>query len=82
MGTWWYRSIKFSGDQVLLDTTRMYYYFIHKTTKIALKRIIMILAASLEFDKRHNSEIVERQSDNEEVPHVSPEKCSIFRSVK
>lgn len=31
----------------------------------------MILAASLEFDKKHNSEIIERQSDNEEIPHVS-----------
>lgn len=31
----------------------------------------MILAASLEFDKKHNSEIEERQTDNEEVPHVS-----------
>lgn len=38
---------------------------------MALKRVIMILAASLEFDRRHNSEIVERLSDNEEVPHVS-----------
>lgn len=35
-----------------------------------LKRVIMILAASLEFDKKNNSEIVERQSDNEEVPQL------------
>lgn len=31
----------------------------------------MILAASLEFDRKVNSEIVERQSDNEEMPQVS-----------
>lgn len=37
---------------------------------MALKRVIMILAASLEFEKKYNSEVVERQSDNEEVPHV------------
>lgn len=35
-----------------------------------MKRVIMILAASLEFDKRHNSQVVERQSDNEEVPQL------------
>lgn len=70
VGTWWYRSIKFTGDQVLLDTTQMYYFFFHKTPHMALKRVIMILAASLEFDKKHNSEIEERQSDNEEVPHL------------
>ncbi|XP_060516867.1 translocation protein SEC63 homolog [Cylas formicarius] len=70
VGTWWYRSIKFTGDQVLLDTTQMYYYFFHKTPHMALKRVIMILAASLEFDKKHNYEIIERQSDNEEVPQL------------
>lgn len=57
--------------QVLLDTTQMYYFFFHKTPSMPLKRVIMILAASLEFEKKYNSEIVERQSDNEEVPHVS-----------
>ena len=30
----------------------------------------MVLGASFEFDKSHNSEIVERPSDNEEVPPV------------
>merc|ERR1712051_516894 len=28
---WWSNSIKFSGEQVLLDTTQLYYYFFHKT---------------------------------------------------
>ncbi|KAJ9579934.1 hypothetical protein L9F63_004407, partial [Diploptera punctata] len=70
VGMWWYKSIRYSGDQVLLDTTQMYYYFFHKTPSMALKRVIMILAASPEFEKRHNSEIVERPTDNEEVPHL------------
>ena len=71
VGMWWYRSIRYSGDKVLLDTTQMYFYFIHKTPHMLLKRALMVLAASLEFDKRHNSQVVERQSDNEEVPAVS-----------
>lgn len=71
VGTWWYRSIRYSGDKVLLDTTQMYFYFFHKTPHMALKRVVMILAASLEYDKRHNTQVVERQSDNEEVPMVS-----------
>ncbi|XP_066991282.1 translocation protein SEC63 homolog [Anabrus simplex] len=70
VGMWWYKSIRYSGDQVLLDTTQMYYYFFHKTPSMALKRVIMILAASLEFEKKHNNEIVERPTDNEEVPHL------------
>lgn len=70
VGTWWYQSIRFSGDKVLLDTTQMYFYFFHKTPMMAMKRVIMILAASLEFDKRHNSQVMERQSDNDEVPQL------------
>lgn len=70
VGTWWYRSIKFTGDQVLLDTTHLYYYYFNRTPNMAIKRVIMILAASLEFDKKHNSEIIERESDNIEIPQV------------
>lgn len=55
---------------MLLDTTQMYFYFCHKTPSMPLKRALMILAASCEFDKRHNSEIIERVTDNEEVPMV------------
>ncbi|KAI8428591.1 hypothetical protein MSG28_007330 [Choristoneura fumiferana] len=68
VGTWWYRSIRYSGEQVLLDTTQMYFYFCHKTPSMPLKRALMILAASCEFDRRHNSEVIERITDNEEVP--------------
>jgi len=56
VGIWWYRSVKYGGDQVLLDTTQLYYYFIHKTPHMILKRVLMILAASLEFERSHNSE--------------------------
>lgn len=48
----------------------MYYYFLHKSNSIPLKRVIMILSASLEFEKKYNSEIVERSSDEHEMPQV------------
>ena len=70
VGTWWYRSIRYSGDQVLLDTTQMYYYFFHKTPHMAIKRVLMILGASAEFHRRNNQEIHERPSDNVEVPQL------------
>ena len=70
VGTWWYRSIRYSGDQVLLDTTQMYYYFFHKTPQMAIKRVIMILGASAEFHRRNNQDILERPSDNVEVPQL------------
>ena len=73
VGVWWYRSVKYGGDAVLLDTTQLYYYFIHKTPHMILKRVLMVLASSLEFERSHNSEVVERPSDNVEVPQLMKE---------
>lgn len=70
VGIWWYSSIQYSGDKVLLDTTQLYYYFFHKTPSMPLKRVLMVLAASPEFDKRANNDIKERPTDNIEVPQV------------
>lgn len=70
VGIWWYNSVKYGGDQVLLDTTQLYYCFIHKSPHMVLKRVIMIIAGSLEFEKSHNSEVVERPTDNVEVPQL------------
>merc|ERR1719346_887438 len=67
---WWSNSIKFSGEQVLLDTTQLYYYFLHKTPHMMLRRVLMVLAASLEFERGHNHEIVERPTDNAEIPQL------------
>ncbi|ELU17583.1 hypothetical protein CAPTEDRAFT_160293 [Capitella teleta] len=68
VGTWWYRSIQYSAEQILMDTTQLYFYFFHKTPNMILKRVIMILGASMEFERGHSSEVVERPSDNEEIP--------------
>merc|ERR1719397_1200027 len=65
---WWSRSSKFSGDQVLLDTTQLYYF--HKTPHMMLRRVLMVLGASLEFERGHNSEIMERPTDNAEIPQL------------
>ncbi|XP_015784366.1 translocation protein SEC63 homolog [Tetranychus urticae] len=73
VGIWWYRSVKYGADQVLLDTTSLYYYFIHKTHQMPLKRVLMIIAASCEFHRRQNSEIIERPSDNLEVNQLIKE---------
>merc|ERR1712051_431677 len=67
---WWSNSIKFSGEAVLLDTTQLYYYFFHKTPHMMLRRVLMVLAASLEFERGHNSEVVERPTDNAEIPQL------------
>uniref|UniRef100_V5HAM7 Putative molecular chaperone sec63 endoplasmic reticulum translocon component n=2 Tax=Ixodes ricinus TaxID=34613 RepID=V5HAM7_IXORI len=68
VGVWWYRSAKYGEDQVLLDTSHLYLYFINKCQTLTLRRVIMILAASLEFEKSHNPEVVLRPTDDVELP--------------
>ena len=36
----------------------------------SLTGVIMILGGSMEFEKGHNPEVVERPTDNEEIPTV------------
>jgi len=49
----------------------MYYFFFVKTPSMSLKRVIMLLAASFEFCKKRNAEVIERHTDSEEVPSVN-----------
>lgn len=70
VGLWWYKSVKYGCDKVLIHTTELYYFFIHKTPSMVLKRVIMLIAASLEFAKYHNPEVIERPTDNVEVPRL------------
>lgn len=44
--------------QVLLDTTQLYYYLYHKTPNMIYKRALMVLSASFEFERGHNSAVV------------------------
>merc|ERR1712226_128132 len=73
VGTWWYRSIQYSADEVLMDTEQLYWYFFHWTPNMPLKRAIMILGSSFEFEKSHNKDIQERPSDNIELPQLMRE---------
>lgn len=76
VGIWWYRSIQYTADQVLLATTEMYFHFVLKTPSMALKRVILVLSASLEFEKQYNKEIVERPTDNIEYPQIMKQLSS------
>merc|ERR1719186_2508383 len=49
---------------------QLYYYFFHKTPHMMLRRVLMVLGTSLEFERGHNSEIMERPTDNAEIPQL------------
>ncbi|KAK2710131.1 hypothetical protein QYM36_013715 [Artemia franciscana] len=48
----------------------MYYYCVHKTPSMILKRVVMILGASFEFHVKQHSEIQESPSGNKEIHMV------------
>nr|XP_033793378.1 translocation protein SEC63 homolog isoform X2 [Geotrypetes seraphini] len=43
VGSWWYRSIRYSGDQILIRTTQIYTYFVYKTRNMDMKHQQFIL---------------------------------------
>ncbi|MBN3273749.1 SEC63 protein, partial [Polyodon spathula] len=70
VGTWWYRSIRYSGDQILINTTQLFMHFMYKTPNMNMKRLGMVLTAAFEFDPRSNKEATIRPTDNTEVPQL------------
>uniref|UniRef100_A0A8C3FFN3 SEC63 homolog, protein translocation regulator n=1 Tax=Chrysemys picta bellii TaxID=8478 RepID=A0A8C3FFN3_CHRPI len=77
VGSWWYRSIRYSGDQILIRTTQIYTYFVYKTRNMDLKRLIMVLAGASEFDPQYNKDATSRPTDNIQIPQLIRELGSI-----
>uniref|UniRef100_A0A915IYQ5 J domain-containing protein n=1 Tax=Romanomermis culicivorax TaxID=13658 RepID=A0A915IYQ5_ROMCU len=77
VGIWWYRSIKYSADSVLMKTTELFAHMEHKTSFLNVKRVITILSGAYEFWKMFNKEIIERPSDDIEVPMLIKQFPSI-----
>lgn len=67
VGSWWYRSLQFTGDQVLIKTTRMFEYYLYKTALMNRRRALMVFSGAFEFKREHNKEIEERENDSEEL---------------
>ncbi|CAF3624233.1 unnamed protein product [Adineta steineri] len=79
---WWQKSARYSGDQILIDTIQLYWIFLSKTASIITKRAIMILSASREFDRTRNPLIIDRLSDNVELPKLFRELPDIQEKTK
>lgn len=79
---WWQKSARYSGDQILIDTIQLYWIFLSKTSSIIIKRAIMILSASREFDRNRNPLIVDRLSDNVELPKLFRELPDVQEKTK
>lgn len=70
VGSWWYKSIRYSGDQILIRTTQIYTYFVYKTRNMDMKRLIMVLSGASEFDPQYNKDATSRPADNILIPQL------------
>ncbi|KAG8444697.1 hypothetical protein GDO86_009750 [Hymenochirus boettgeri] len=77
VGSWWYKSIRYSGDQILIRTTQIYTYFVYKTRNMDMKRLVMVLAGASEFDPQYNKDATSRPADNILIPQLIREIGSI-----
>ncbi|CAH8602494.1 unnamed protein product [Heterobilharzia americana] len=68
VGTWWYNTMKFSNNNVLLDTIRYFCGTFMRSPYMAMPRIIKVLSNAYEFNPNFNKEIACRPSDNIELP--------------
>ncbi|KAI6203258.1 hypothetical protein M3Y94_00535600 [Aphelenchoides besseyi] len=82
VGWWWYSSMKYSADKVLMETTRLFYHFLSKTPTMEVNRALMVISASFEFAKKSNPEIVERESDDVELPRLMKELRNLGENKK
>nr|CAH8861224.1 unnamed protein product [Trichobilharzia regenti] len=68
VGTWWYNTMRFSNNNVLLDTIRYFCGTFMRSPYMATPRIIKVLSNACEFNPNFNKEIACRPSDNIELP--------------
>ncbi|TPP57911.1 Translocation protein SEC63 [Fasciola gigantica] len=68
VGTWWYNTMRFSNNNVLLDTIRYFCVTFMRSPYMAMPRVIKVLSNAYEFNPAFNKEIVCRPSDNTELP--------------
>lgn len=60
--------MKFSNNNVLLDTIRYFCGAFMRSPYMAMPRIIKVLSTAYEFNPNYNKEIICRPSDNTELP--------------
>ncbi|KER19683.1 hypothetical protein T265_11610 [Opisthorchis viverrini] len=67
-GTWWYNTVKFSSNKVLLDTVRYFHCAFMRSPRMSMVQVIEVLSNAYEFNPNFNKEVVSRPSDNVELP--------------
>uniref|UniRef100_UPI00358E80AD translocation protein SEC63 homolog n=1 Tax=Myxine glutinosa TaxID=7769 RepID=UPI00358E80AD len=70
VGTWWYRSMRYTGDQILLSTTQLFVFHLNRHRMLSPKRVLCLLAAASEFCPYYNKAAPTRPQDDTEIPQL------------
>ncbi|MEQ2167425.1 hypothetical protein GOODEAATRI_004105 [Goodea atripinnis] len=85
-GTWWYRSIRYSGDQILISTTQLFMHFMYKTPNMNMKRFHAPRLVTIENCMKLTQMIVQGLQESKspllQLPHFEEEHLRYCISKK
>lgn len=82
VGWWWYKSVKYGHTNVLIQTDKLFFYFLSRSKAITIKRIMMILTAAFEFNPSHGKAIGLRATDDLYLSEVIRSKALPHIDIK
>jgi translocation protein SEC63 len=82
VGTWWYRSIKYTTANLLIQTTQIFFHFLSKHRQLNIRRLLMVLTAAFEFNPQFSKLLPARPSDDEELSELIHSRSLPHISVK
>ena len=81
VGNWWYKSIQYTSEAVLIKTTKLFEFYVYRTPLMNRRRAMMVFSGAFEFNSNHNKDIKERPEDAEQLPVLMREIEEYERNV-
>ncbi|XP_055357996.1 translocation protein SEC63 homolog [Paramacrobiotus metropolitanus] len=82
VGVWWYRSIRYTSEAVLIETTKIIKFYFYRSSTLNIKRVLLILSGACEFETMYNPEIVQRPDDNLYIPAMLKSLGTVQEKIK
>jgi len=81
VGNWWYKSIQYTSEAVLIKTTKLFEFYVYRTPLMNRRRALMVFSGAFEFNANHNKDVKERPGDAEQLPVLMREIEEYERNV-
>lgn len=81
VGNWWYKSIQYTSESVLIKTTKLFEFYVYRTPLMNRRRALMVFSGAFEFNSNHNKDVKDRPGDSEHLPVLMREIEEYERNV-